>query len=343
MEYVHTTYRIDQKEYPEYYSALLARSSLGLRKFFVGVRSTGIFCRPECSARKPGFDRCIFFLNVQDSMLEGFRPCKRCTPLHPLACSNLLASILRYIEEGLSTGNLLAEGLLSQKGYEIANEEFKNAHGISLLRYLRVRDVGRICAGVYRFEHLPRSSRAWCMAPPSGTESEILQASAALLSTPIGTMIAIATSEHLYFLEYIDRPYLGKRIKYLQKKYALGIRSHTSAILEQAHGELNAYFEGRLTRFTIPIRQVGTTFQNGVWGYLLGVSWGETRNYSDVAYDLFGQNVCRAVGTANGMNGIAIVVPCHRMIRKDGSLGGYGGGVERKAWLLNHELVGRKE
>lgn len=105
--------------------------------------------------------------------------------------------------------------------------------------------------------------------------------------------------------------------------------------------QLNAYFTGELTEFDLPLRMRGTDFQQRVWAGLRKIPYGETISYADLAREVGSPNAFRAVGSANGRNPLGIIVPCHRVIAADGSLGGYGGGLERKSWLLEHEAAHR--
>ena len=109
------------------------------------------------------------------------------------------------------------------------------------------------------------------------------------------------------------------------------------AVVEQ----LEVYFSGQLTEFDVPLRMAGTDFQRRVWDGLRAIPYGETWSYAGLADRVGNRKACRAVGLANGRNPIGIIVPCHRVIGADGSLTGYGGGLERKTWLLEHEVKHR--
>jgi len=109
------------------------------------------------------------------------------------------------------------------------------------------------------------------------------------------------------------------------------------AVLLKTIFQLSAYFTGELRQFDLPLRLKGTPFQLSVWEQLLKIPYGETRSYLDIARELGNPGAVRAVGAANGANPIVIIVPCHRVINSSGKLGGYGGGLWRKAWLLRHE------
>jgi methylated-DNA-[protein]-cysteine S-methyltransferase len=112
-------------------------------------------------------------------------------------------------------------------------------------------------------------------------------------------------------------------------------------VLERARAQLEEYFAGRREEFDLPLAPRGTPFQRAVWAALLAIPFGETRSYGEIARAVGKPAAPRAVGAANGQNPIAIVVPCHRVIGSDGSLTGYGGGMQRKRWLLAHERSSR--
>ena len=114
-------------------------------------------------------------------------------------------------------------------------------------------------------------------------------------------------------------------------------RSNSSALTQQAADQLLAYFSGQLTRFSLPLAATGTAFQQQVWQALCDINFGDTCSYAAVAEKLHNPKAVRAVGAANGKNPIAIVVPCHRVIGANGTLTGYAGGLDKKAWLLKHE------
>ncbi|MBL6446828.1 methylated-DNA--[protein]-cysteine S-methyltransferase [Fulvivirga sp. 29W222] len=116
-----------------------------------------------------------------------------------------------------------------------------------------------------------------------------------------------------------------------------------NALINQCINEMDAYFQGNLKQFSIPIKLTGTDFQNRVWSELLKIPFGKTISYSELAIRLGDLKCIRAAGTANGKNKIPIIVPCHRVIGKDGSLVGFAGGLEKKEWLLKHEGIIRSE
>ena len=155
--------------------------------------------------------------------------------------------------------------------------------------------------------------------------------------TPLGPMLAGATDQGLCLLEFTDRRMLEGQIRALTKQLDAGFHpgrnEHTRAVAAQ----LEEYFAGKRRDFTVPLVLKGTPFQEKVWRALQQIPYGETRSYEEIARAVGSPGATRAVGTANGRNRLAVVVPCHRVIRADGSLSGYGGGRWRKHRLLELE------
>lgn len=157
------------------------------------------------------------------------------------------------------------------------------------------------------------------------------------LDTPLGPMLAIADEHSLYLLEFVDRRGLEREIEQLRNKTkALIIPGHNPPITT-IEAELKEYFAGTLKEFKTPLHLLGSPFQQLVWSELLRVPYGETRSYAQQAIAIGKHTAYRAVAHANGMNQIAIVIPCHRIINSNGKLGGYGGGLAHKQWLIQHE------
>jgi AraC family transcriptional regulator, regulatory protein of adaptative response / methylated-DNA-[protein]-cysteine methyltransferase len=157
------------------------------------------------------------------------------------------------------------------------------------------------------------------------------------LNTPLGQMIAVADEKALYLLEFVETRHLEKEMKRLQLKAKTPIVSGRTKILDQIEKELTQYFQGKLISFKTPYQLQGSPFQRQVWEELKAIPTGETRSYFDIAVSVGIPTGYRAVAQANGANKLAIMIPCHRVINKSGALGGYGGGLSRKQWLLNHE------
>ncbi len=178
-------------------------------------------------------------------------------------------------------------------------------------------------------------SRIMGAAPTKLGHSNILRAS--WLDTPLGPMIAIANEEVLYLLEFVDRRGLEREVERLRQKTKSAIIPGQTKVISSIEKELKLYFDGKLREFKTSLFFLGSPFQKRVWDELRKIPHGETRSYSDIAASLGKPSAFRAVAQANGANQIAIVIPCHRVINKNENLGGYGGGLMRKKWLLKHE------
>jgi len=158
-----------------------------------------------------------------------------------------------------------------------------------------------------------------------------------IIDTPIGELALAATDAGLTGIHFEgDGPALERSGS---RPLQAGDGSPAAAVLRAARAQLAAYFAGELVTFDLPLVARGTPFQEQVWVTLRGIGHGETISYAELARRVGSPRAVRAVGGANGRNPIPIVVPCHRVIASDGKLGGFGGGLDRKLWLLEHEGV----
>ncbi|MFZ4098821.1 MAG: bifunctional transcriptional activator/DNA repair enzyme AdaA [Chlamydiia bacterium] len=338
----------------EYYRALLEKDAGYEGVFYVGVKTTGVFCRPTCPARKPKFENCEFFENAQQALLASFRPCKRCRPMsHPNHVSELVQILVTAVEEN-------PEKRWKNRDFEelsvdaaTARRQFQKRFGLTFVEYARARRMGlamkQIRAGDpvieaqldagYESSSGFRDAFSRIMgSPPSKIGSETLL-HASWLDTQLGPVLAIADDQALYLLEFVDRRGLEREVERLRHRAKSAIIPGRTRIIESIERELKQYFEGELVEFKTPLRFLGTPFQQQVWQELQRIPSGETRSYSDLALAVGKSSAYRAVAQANGANQLAIVVPCHRVINANGELGGYGGGVARKKWLLSHEAT----
>jgi len=336
----------------EYYHALLEKNSEYEGIFFVGVISTGVFCRPTCPARKPKFENCEFFESAEEALLASFRPCMRCKPLsHPNHVSKLIQVLVEAVEAN-------PEKRWKDKDFEqlsvdtsTARRQFKKRFGMTFIEYARARRMGlamkqirggdavidaQLATGYESGSGFRDAfSRIMGAAPSKLGHTNILKAS--WLDTPLGPMIAIANEESLYLLEFVDRRGLEREIERLRRKTKSAIIPGCTKPIRSIENELRLYFKGELKEFNTPLFLLGSPFQQHVWAELLKIPPGKTRSYSEIAFAMGKPTAFRAVAQANGANQLAIIIPCHRVINTNGELGGYGGGLARKKWLLNHE------
>jgi len=157
------------------------------------------------------------------------------------------------------------------------------------------------------------------------------------IETELGTMIAGAVQEGICLLEFSDRKMLKTEYKDLARLFNSSIEEGENEHISSLKVQLKEYFEGTRKIFSIPMVTPGSEFQKAVWNELLNIEYGTTRSYLQQSIALGRPGSIRAVANANGMNRISIMIPCHRVIGSDGSLTGYGGGLKRKRWLLDHE------
>lgn len=320
--------------------------------FVTAVRSTGIFCRPSCPARKPRPDRVEFFATPRDAVLAGFRPCRRCTPLElPGETPPWLRPVLEKIEDEptrrWTDGDLRELGLSPER----VRRWFQRHHGMTFHAYSRARRLGaalgRIRGGGSvldsAFELGYESPAAFAEAfrrvfgMPPGRAGAVEEVHVDRLLTPLGPMLAAAGGDGLCLLEFADRRMLERQLRRLGRRIGAVPVPGPNAVLDQAAAELEEYFAGSRREFTIPLRPAGSELQLAVWSALRAVPFGATLSYGELARRVSRPTAVRAVAGAVGSNPVAIVVPCHRIVGADGSLTGYGGGLWRKRKLLEHE------
>lgn len=334
------------------YQALADRDAQFEGLFFLGVRSTGVFCRPGCPARKPKKENVDFFPAAKDALLAGYRPCKRCRPMEPKdqtppGIQRLLADLGADPQQRFKDSDLLAYDLQPSQ----VRRWFKKHHGLTFQGYLRAlrigRALGRLDAGdkvidtafASGYESLSGFTGAFKKklgrSPAQGAGAPVIVL--ARLVTPLGPMIAGATAQGICLLEFSERRMLETQLARLEKQFRSRLLPGMNEHLETLRGELELYFQGRLQKFKVPLAMAGTEFQKKAWQALLTIPFGQTRSYKQQAVMIGQPKAVRAVGRANGDNRISIIIPCHRVIGDDGRLTGYGGGLWRKRFLLDLE------
>lgn len=337
-----------------YYRALVERDPEFDGIFYVGVKTTGVFCRPTCPARKPKAENCEFYPTAKLALHAGFRPCKRCRPLsHPNDLSGVLRTLVEAVESDPARRwrdrDFRALGI----DQSTARRRFKKRFGMTFMEYARARRMGIALASLREgvsvidaqidsgYESGSGFRDAYTRIigkAPSSPDADALLAS--WLDSPLGPILAVADEHRLVLLEFVERRGLEREL--LRLKATAAIVPGRSAPIEQVESELAEYFAGTRTTFDTPLALRGTEFQRSVWRELLRIPPGETRSYLELATAVGRPTAFRAVAQANGANQLAIVVPCHRVINSNGELGGYGGGVPRKRWLLEHESRSRR-
>ncbi|HLP85398.1 MAG TPA: methylated-DNA--[protein]-cysteine S-methyltransferase [Phycisphaerales bacterium] len=334
--------------------------------FVVCVKSTGIFCRPICPARQALRSNIEFADSCKDALLRGYRPCKRCKPMDtqrrgPLV-SKLLSLIERIPSQPVRARHLSAMGIDPLA----ARKQFQAALGMTFAAYQRSRRVGLVVrnmqsaitsskrghvthaqqqAGFTSSSGFRDAVHRLTGKPPSQAHTARVIASLSF-TTPLGDMLALADDTGLLVVDFTDRKGMEREIARLRIKQASKsapaaiVPDAAHPVLTETRDQLLEYFAGTRTHFTVPLApHMGTPFQERVWTILRDIPRGSTRSYAQQAKAVGDVKAVRAVALANGKNYRAIIIPCHRVIGSDGTMTGYGGGVERKRWLLRHEGV----
>lgn len=334
------------------YEALLAKDSQFEGVFFTGVKTTGIFCKNTCTARKPKRENVTFFPTSQAAMLAGFRACKVCNPLKikeqaPVYIEQLIQEVATLGDQKIKDFELRQRHLdpalvrrWFQKNYGMTFHAFQRVSRINQAIGM-IQNGEKVSSAAYDngYESLSGFTHSFQKATglnPKAIENKTI-ITATRFQTPLGTMMAATTDQGICLLEFTDRKALETELKQLQKLLNAIILPGDHPILTQLQVELAEYFAGKRTEFSMPLHTPGTNFQNKVWQALLTIPCGETRSYKLQAIKIEQAQAVRAVARANGCNRISILIPCHRVIGEDGNLTGYGGGIWRKQWLLEHE------
>jgi AraC family transcriptional regulator of adaptative response/methylated-DNA-[protein]-cysteine methyltransferase len=334
------------------YEALQRRDTAYDGVFFVAVRTTGIFCRPTCPARKPKSTNVEYFPTPQEALQGGYRPCLRCRPmdLHatpPGWVRDAMAAVERAPADRFTDSDLRAMDLEPTR----IRRYFKQHYGMTFHAYHRARRLGLALAELRAGADLTdvglrhgfgstsgfRDAFTRVFGTPPGGARSMPCLLARWLDTPLGPMLAVAGDDGLCLLEFVDRRALETELAFLRTRLRAAIVPGPSPFLDHIAEELEAYFDGCLQEFTVPLALHATPFQRAVWSQLRDIPYGDTTSYSAIADAVDRPGASRAVGRANGQNRMAIIIPCHRVVRADGTLCGYGGGLWRKRWLIEHE------
>jgi AraC family transcriptional regulator, regulatory protein of adaptative response / methylated-DNA-[protein]-cysteine methyltransferase len=319
--------------------------------FFLGVKTTGIFCRPSCPARRPLPQNVDYFSNVREAIFAGYRPCKRCRPLEtdgraPEWVGRAL-EMVRGAESRIRDSELKRSGIDPYR----MRRYFQKHYGMTFQAYCRAQRMGdalhelrtgapldEVALGngfeshsgfrdafMRTFGRAPGSSRSLDRIVVSWQES------------PLGPLVTAATEQGICLLEFTDRRMLEAQFVTMKRLFSCAILPGENEHILHLRKEIDAYFQGKLQQFSVPLVYPGSPFQIRVWNELLRIPYGETCSYEELARRVGSPLAQRAVGHANGLNRIGIVIPCHRVVNKDGKLGGYGGGLWRKQRLLDLE------
>ena len=346
----------------QFWNAVIERDRTFDGKFVFGVSSTGVYCRPSCAARRPRRENVTFFLGPEQAELAGYRACLRCKPkstgVHPE--SDGVKRICRYIEQHLDEP-LTLERLgkeFKQSSFHL-QRRFKAVLGITPREYAdscRLRLLKRnlqagnnVTRAMYDAGYgsssrlYERTASQLGMTPDKYRRGAIAAAIRyTCAESPLGRMLIAATERGVCAIQFAGSD--GELLEGLKREFPFavrkpddsGLKSWVSALLRQMRGrEADAS-----SRLPLDIR--ATAFQRRVWTHLQSIPFGATQSYGQVAKAIGQPQATRAVARACATNRIAVAIPCHRVVRSDGGMGGYRWGTQRKKALLEIEQRGHQ-
>ena len=343
----------DLPSFHEMYAALCASDSRYEGVFIVGVRTTGIFCRPSCTARKPKPENVQFYRNVGAALAAGFRPCKRCRPLQNVLHTPVwIDQLLKDMDADPSIR--WTDQRLEQRGLQPATLRrwFKRHYGMTFQCYQRARRLSHAASRIQEGQQVTQAAidagydslsgfreafQKWYGEVPRSAGADSGPMILNRLVTPLGPMVVVAIDDSIGLLEFADRRDLESQFRQLVRHTGRQVVSGSHPLFPQLEGQLAEYFDRRRTQFDLPLKVPGTAFQQRVWNSLRQIPYGSVRSYRQIAESIGRSGAHRAVGTANGRNRLAILIPCHRVVRADGNPGGYAGEIWRKQRLLDLE------
>ncbi|HEY3837873.1 MAG TPA: bifunctional DNA-binding transcriptional regulator/O6-methylguanine-DNA methyltransferase Ada [Bryobacteraceae bacterium] len=333
-------------------------------KFFTGVLTTGVYCRPSCTARHALRKNVRFYRSAADAERDGLRPCLRCRPLATINCdpnAERVREVCRYIEAHASDvdgGALSLDELASRAGLSRFHfqRSFQATVGVTPKQYVEgcrmkqlktsLRSTANVTDAIYD-AGFGSSSRVYeraddrlGMTPKQyrdGGSNQIITYTT--VDSPAGRLMIGATDRGICSVQFGDDD--AELLKGLEAEYPSALlepmREPAPPVFRQWISSLSAHLAGRQPHLDLPVDIRSTAFQMRVWNYLQSIPYGETRSYSEVAKAIGQPTATRAVANACASNRIAIVIPCHRVIRGSGKLGGYRWGLPRKEQLLSTE------
>jgi AraC family transcriptional regulator, regulatory protein of adaptative response / methylated-DNA-[protein]-cysteine methyltransferase len=341
------------------WKAVLTRDSQFDGSFVFAVSSTGIYCRPSCPARRPRRERVSFFSLPQAAEQAGFRACKRCRPQEQTTYPQveLVRRACRLIEDSLEE-TMDLETLGSSLGISSFHLQrtFKNVMGVSPREYSEACRTSRFKSGVKAGKSVTdamydagygsssrlyeRANAELGMTPATysraGAEVKIHYATT---KSAFGYLLVAATSKGLCSVTLGDK--LTDLESNLKKEFSAAEIRKDETTLQPILKQIVEYLEGKQLKLTLPLDIRATAFQRQVWQLLQQIPYGATLSYGEVAAAIGRPTAVRAVARACATNPVALVIPCHRVIREDKSLGGYRWGLERKKKLLTAEELQR--
>lgn len=334
------------------WTRVLARDAKADGQFVYAVKSTGVFCRPSCPSRRPAREMVEFFASPAQAQRAGYRACRRCSPAERSVQAQKVEAACRYLDANVETTINLAT-LARHVGMSpfYFQRMFKRTLGISPRQYQQARRAGKFKAALHSEARITdaiyeagysSSSRAYENVPaqlgmtPSafrrnGAGTEIRYS---IFTSELGEVLIAATARGLCAVRFGDDQSALERE--LRAEFSAAHLTRDDDALRPLAGQIDELLRGR-SPAEIPLDLQGTAFQQLVWNALRRIPRGQTRSYSEIAEELGTPKAVRAVAGACAANPVAVVVPCHRVVQKNGKLSGYRWGVKRKAALLKKE------
>ena len=330
------------------WNAVLRRDRSLDGRFVTGVLTTGIYCRPSCAARHPRRENVRFFARAEQAAAAGLRACLRCKPDEVARDAEAIERALALIATADSPPSL--ERLAEAVGYSPFHFHrlFKRATGVTPAEYARARRAGqmerslategRVTDAIYQAGYsgpgrfYADARRRLGMTPSAWRNGGAgITIRWAITATDLGPMLVAATEKGICRLSFDEDEAALKR------RFPNAVIEPGGAGMADLIDRTVAAVNAPGTPHNLPLDVQGTAFQQAVWRELQKIPAGETRSYAQIAAAVGRPAAVRAAGTANGDNAVAVLIPCHRVIRSDGSLGGYAYGLDRKAELLRRE------
>lgn len=347
----------------QYWQAVMERDSHANGRFVYAVRSTGIYCNPSCPSRRPRREEVVFFPLPSAAEEAGFRACKRCRPRESAVADpqvELVQRACRYIEQHLDDMPGLAElgGQVNVSPFHL-QRVFKRVMGISPRQYAEARRLGQFKEQLKEGETVTQalyevgfssSSRLYERAPEQLGMTPTtyrrggpgMSITYTIVDSALGRLLVAATDKGICSVCIGDDDAKLEAALWQEYPRAEIRRDGEDAGLHAWVETLVRHLDGQQPHFDLPVDVQATAFQWRVWQELQAIPYGATRSYSQVAQAIGQPKATRAVARACATNPVALVVPCHRVVRENGHMGGYRWGIERKQQLLKQEASGEK-
>ena len=335
------------------WSTVLARDAKADGRFVYAVKSTGVFCRPSCPSRKPRRENVEFFNSPAQAQQAGYRACRRCTPLERDRQTQKVEAACRYIDQNLDiTLSLTAISRHVAISPFHFQRLFKRILGISPREYQQARRAGKfrqallgegsVTDAIYEAGY-SSSSRAYESIPaqlgmtPSAFRrgGKGIEIRCTVVTTELGKLLVATTDRGVCAVRFGESE--SALLRELKHDFEAAEIHRDDEGMAQVANQIKQLLSGSKAPLNIPLDLQGTAFQQMVWKELRRIPAGETRSYTEVAKTIGRPKAVRAVANACASNPVALVVPCHRVVQKNGSLAGYRWGVKRKAALLESE------